>query len=32
MNGKPGTYGVTDVYTRIGSYVAWIKAAISDHN
>ena len=25
MNGKPGTYGVVDVYTRISSYVDWIE-------
>ncbi len=24
MDGKPGQYGVTDVYTRVGSYVRWI--------
>lgn len=25
MNGKPGTYGVVDVYTRISSYADWIE-------
>ena len=25
MNGRPGTYGVTDVYTRVSSYVDWIE-------
>ena len=25
MNGKPGAYGVVDVYTRISSYVDWIE-------
>jgi hypothetical protein len=29
MNGKPGTYGVVDVYTRISSYVAWIDMTIA---
>jgi hypothetical protein len=29
MNGKPGTYGVTDVYTRISSYVDWIDATLA---
>ncbi len=24
MNGKPGQYGVTDVYVRVGSFVPWI--------
>ena len=25
MNGKPGAYGVTDVYVRVSSYISWIK-------
>lgn len=29
MNGKPGTYGVVDVYTRISSYVDWIERTIA---
>jgi hypothetical protein len=29
MNGKPGTYGVVDVYTRISSYVDWIEENIA---
>jgi hypothetical protein len=29
MNGKPGTYGVVDVYTRISSYVDWIDTTIA---
>jgi secreted trypsin-like serine protease len=29
MNGKPGTYGVVDVYTRISSYVDWIDMTIA---
>jgi hypothetical protein len=29
MDGKPGTYGVTDVYTRVGSFVAWIDEVIA---
>ena len=29
MNGKPGTYGVVDVYTRISSYVDWIEHTIA---
>lgn len=28
MNGKPGQYGVTDVYTRVSSYIAWIEQAM----
>ena len=26
MDGRPGQYGVTDVYTRVSSYVEWIAA------
>ena len=29
MDGKPGQYGVTDVYTRVSSYVGWIERAIA---
>ena len=29
MDGKPGTYGVVDVYTRISSYVDWIEKTIA---
>ena len=29
MNGKPGTYGVTDVYTRVSSYATWIDARLT---
>lgn len=29
MDGKPGQYGVTDVYTRVSSYVDWISDTIS---
>jgi len=29
MDGKPGQYGVTDVYTRVGSYVEWIDAVLT---
>lgn len=25
MNGKPGRYGVTEVYTRVSSYIDWIE-------
>jgi hypothetical protein len=29
MNGKPGTYGVVDVYTRISSYADWIERTLA---
>jgi secreted trypsin-like serine protease len=29
MNGKPGTYGVVDVYTRVSAYVDWIERTIA---
>ena len=29
MNGKPGAYGVVDVYTRISSYVDWIERTMA---
>jgi hypothetical protein len=29
MDGKPGAYGVTDVYTRVGSYAGWIDSVIA---
>lgn len=29
MDGKPGQYGVTDVYTRVSSYVDWIDAVLT---
>lgn len=29
MNGKPGQYGVTDVYTRVSSYVEWIRTTMN---
>ncbi len=32
MNGRPGQYGVTDVYTRVSSYVDWIDQAIGRGN
>jgi hypothetical protein len=28
MDGKPGTYGVVDVYTRVSSHRAWIERAM----
>ena len=30
MDGKPGTYGVVDVYTRVGSYRAWIERTMKE--
>lgn len=29
MNGKPGSYGVVDVYTRVSSYADWIERIIA---
>ncbi len=29
MEGKPGAYGVTDVYVRVGAYAAWIEQTIA---
>ena len=29
MNGKPGTYGLVDVYTRISSYADWVERTIA---
>jgi DNA-binding beta-propeller fold protein YncE len=29
MDGRPGQYGVVDVYTRVGAYAAWIDATIA---
>jgi hypothetical protein len=29
MDGKPGQYGVVDVYVRVGSYADWIDATIA---
>lgn len=29
MDGKPGQYGLTDVYTRVSSYAAWIDEAMA---
>ena len=29
MDGKPGQYGVTDVYTRVSAYVEWISDTIA---
>ncbi len=31
MDGKPGQYGVTDVYTRVSSYLEWIDAVMAGH-
>ena len=31
MNGKPGRYGVTDVYTRVSIYAEWIEKTMSAH-
>ena len=28
MDGKPGAYGVTDVYVRVSSYISWIEKTI----
>ena len=28
MDGKPGQYGVTDLYTRVSSYASWIDSSI----
>lgn len=30
MNGRPGMYGATDVYTRVSTYTAWIATAMND--
>lgn len=30
MNGKPGQYGITDVYTRVSSYTSWIDKTIQE--
>jgi secreted trypsin-like serine protease len=30
MNGRPGQYGVTDVYTRVSSYAQWIDRVIAE--
>ncbi len=32
MDGKPGRYGVTDVFTRISTYADWIDKVIADRN
>ena len=32
MDGKPGTYGVVDVYTRVSSYADWIDATLAARN
>ena len=29
MDGKPGQYGVVDVYTRVSSYIAWIESTMN---
>lgn len=29
MDGRPGQYGVTDVYTRVSTYLAWIDQALA---
>ena len=29
MDGRPGQYGVTDVYTRVGSYFEWIDGVVA---
>lgn len=29
MDGRPGQYGVTDVYTRVSSYLAWIDQVLA---
>ena len=29
MDGRPGQYGVVDVYTRVSAYLAWIDAAMA---
>lgn len=29
MDGKPGHYGVTDVYTRVSAYAPWIESVMS---
>lgn len=30
MNGKPGRYGVTDVYTRVSAFADWIDGSIKN--
>jgi len=32
MNGKPGRYGVTEVYTRVSRFADWIEATIRGGN
>jgi secreted trypsin-like serine protease len=27
--GKPGQYGVTDVYTRVSAYATWVEGVMS---